>query len=225
MEMGLYTREHQHLHSVTTSISPKQFNVLKPLGYSLLGLGSIIYYLRYAAPRVADFYFEGVTSPYFHFAVVLLLAVLTLTAVGCSIHLKIIGGFERSDLESDVEREISQLKTLQEEATEFVKLIENQLPEHGARQTARFDEPLSVLKLILLALDRRITSVSELLKSGSMSELSDAAQVLRMKLHITESAQRSLIDVDPFPAITPENIERIIRNLMKEVQTSFRLAA
>ena len=201
------------------------FPNLKPIAYSVLGFSSIVYYLRFGAPLVTEYYFNGTVGQNFDLAVCGLLGILTLTAVGCSVHIRLLGGFEKNELEKEIKRELVKLTKTYNLANSLTKQVETEIYQQSVALTTRGGESLRKLKRVLVALDNRIRIVSNLSASGKMPDLCEAVGVLRKKLKSNESAQLNLIDVDPFQAIAADQIESVIFSLSKDLQEVKRKAA
>jgi hypothetical protein len=193
--------------------------------YSALGLGTIAYYIRFGAPIVTEYYLNGTAIPNLHLAIVALIAVLTVTAIGCSIHVRILGGFEKSEIEREVKKEIGRLRNIYSTANTLIAEVEAELFNSNAVLTPKASESLRHMKKILRALEKRIQSTASLAATKNLPELCRATEMLRKKIKPSESAATSLIDVDPFPAIFPDQIESVITNLSKELHGYKRLAA
>jgi hypothetical protein len=193
--------------------------------YSALGLGTIFYYIQFGAPLVTQYYFSGAAIPNLHLAIISLLVVLTLTAIGCSIHVRILGGFEKTDIQREIKKEIGRLRNIYATATTQISRIESEIFENHAELTPRGSEALRTLKKVATALDKRIQTTSALGRSDKLPELFRATEILRKKLKTSESATTSLIDIDPIPAILPSQIENLVLSLSREIQVSNRLAA
>jgi len=193
--------------------------------YFALGLGTIFYYVQFGAPLVTQYYFSGVAIPNLHLAIISLLIVLTLTAIGCSVHVRILGGFEKSDVQREIRKEVGRLRNIYATANTKIAQIESDIFERHAELSPRGIEALRTLKKVAHALDKRIQTASALGKSEKLPELFRATEILRKKLNTSESATISLIDVDPIPAIEPKQIEAVVNSLAGEIEVSNRLAA
>jgi len=198
---------------------------LRTFLYSALGLCTIFYYLQFGAPLVSQYYFNGAIIPNLHVAIISLLIVLTLTAIGCSIHVRVLGGFEKNDVQREIKREIGRLRTIYASVNTKIAETEKLIFDHQSQLSPRGNQAFRTLKKIASALEKRINSASVLAKTEKLPELFRATEILRKKLKTAESATTSLIDVDPIPAIEPRHIETVIKSLYEELEINSRLAA
>lgn len=205
--------ENKRIDGSTSSLLP-----IRALLYSALGILSVLYYIKFGATLVTQYYFNGIAIPNLHLAIIALLVVLTLTAIGCSIHVRILGGFERSDLEKEIGKEISRLSSIYSAVGSRVAEVESQIFDNHAILSQSGAEALRTLKKISRALDKRISLTSNLANSGSLPELFRAIDILRRKLNTSESATTSLIDIDPIPAIEVHKIEAVVKSLSAEIE-------
>lgn len=193
--------------------------------YSALGLGSIFYYTQFGSALITKYYLSGVPIPNLHLAIISLLAVLTLTAIGCSIHVSILGGFEKTDIKREIKKEIGKLRNIYSKAATEISKIEKDIAESGFELTSSGVKALRTLKSVTQALDKRIQTVSMLGKSDKLPDLFRATEILQKKLITSETDFASLIDTDPNPAVVPSQIENLVLSLSREIQVSNRLAA
>ncbi len=198
---------------------------LKTLAYVAIGISSIVYYTQIGSHLIGEYYFGRAASTYFHVAVLTLLSVLTLTAVGCSVHLRAIGGFRRGELLGELNNGLQELRAVSALGEGAIAEVESILPRHAAGLTADGAEAMRILRQILKAIDARRNAVEQLKSLGRTPELCEAVVILRKKLRAVESAQTALIDIDPFPAIPNEKLLKVVSELVSELKSGLRLAA
>ena len=197
----------------------------KTIFYTLVGVGAIIYYGQVGYSLIGEYYFGHTLPASFHNAVVALISTITLMAIGCSVHLQSIGGFEKGELKRELARGLDELKYCKESGERAIAEMEEILPKHAGGLTSRGEEALRILRQVLHSIDVRIENIERLSNAGRLAELCTAVDILRKKLRSCESPRDHLIDVDPFPAIPASLISETIDRLAGELRQGFRRAA
>lgn len=198
---------------------------LKTLLYVVLGIGSILYYTQVGGNMISQYYFGREASVYFHLAVLGFLSILSITAVGCSIHLRNIGGFERGELLREFSNSLEALKNTRMKGLNAIADVESRLPKHAPGLSTRAIEAMRILRQIIHSIDLRVERVESLARLNRMPELCQAVDLLRMKLRSCESASQNLIDIDPFPAIPAAQVSSVVDDLVSRIREGLRLAA
>jgi hypothetical protein len=197
----------------------------KTVLYALVGVGAIIYYGQVGCNLIGEYYFGHSLPASFHYAVIALISTLTMMAIGCSVHLQSIGGFEKGELKRELAKGLDELKYVKETGEKAINQLEELLPRHAGGLSSRAEEALRILRQILHSVDARIDSVERLKSVGKLAELCTAVDILRKKLRSSESPRDHLIDVDPFPAIPAHQITETVDRLVNELSRGFRKAA
>lgn len=197
----------------------------KTIFYTLVGVGTIVYYGQIGYSLIGEYYFGHTLPASFHYAVIALISTLTLMAIGCSVHLQAIGGFEKGELKRELDKGLDELRFAKATGELAIENLENLLPKHAGGLTSRAEEALRVLRQILHSIDARIETVERLSQAGKLGELCTAVDILRKKLRSCESARDHLIDTDPFQAIPATRIVEAVERLTGELSRGFRIAA
>jgi len=197
----------------------------KTISYGALGVASIAYYGQFGSLYVGQYYFGHSLPQFFHFSVIALLTVLTITAIGCSVHLQALGGFERNELQSELARGLNELKNLKDQGHAVIEEVEHTLPLHVQGLTSRGEYSLRVLKQILHSIEVRLNKVEKFAEDGSMPALCQGVDLIRKKIRTIDSAHDSIIDIDPLPAIPSHKLPEVLNSLSQDILSGLRKAA
>ena len=191
---------------------------------AILSIAVFCLYLKYNEAILTHLFGEKVT-PLVDMVMTVVLAVMTLFAVCCAIHMKFIGDHSNRSLVRDVRERSNQITLLVSTSNSHLKSFENDLIAHAGIMTPRAIDCISILKRILKALEQRVHNVDELVSTGDKIDLYDAYELLNKRLKVSTSALDSLIDSDPLPDLEPAEWAPAVGKLLDGISFELRRVA
>ncbi len=163
-------------------------------------------------------YFEQNLSSFHHMMVLMGGVFVCLAALGCGVHLMLLGGKSNGELRRNLKAQTEALTQLLRESDAGIRGMEADLGRCALKLGPRGLDCLAIGRRIVRALDRRVGEITELLASGDSINLIDADELSRKKLIIADNAMDSLIGSDPVPPLAPEEWVPSLKKIFAEIE-------
>ena len=164
-------------------------------------------------------------TPFYHTVILMSAILVSLAALGCSIHLLLLGGSSNGQIRKVLVSQNTQLLQMVRESNAQIATLEGDLGRCALKLSARGLDCLSIARRVVRSLEQRSEEIEDLLRSGSSVDLIDAEELSRKKLIISENAMDSLIGADPVPPLAPEEWMPSLKKLFSEIDSELKKAA
>lgn len=154
-----------------------------------------------------------------------ILGVIAVFALGCQLHMVIMGAKSPRKLAREVKLQMKELTDLTGATRERISEAEKKILSHHSASSPRCVDALSMVRRINIALERKIGDINHLLRTGGRLALLDAHTLLNHKLIMNDNAIDALMSSEPLPALETWEIGTTIDQLFEHITFEEREAA
>lgn len=181
-----------------------------------LGLLAVFFYTK------AYLHFGFEVSELIRCGAIVISAMLSLFAILCMIHMKVIGGLTNRELKNEVMARLKKMEKLVWEAKYSISAYEAVMVKRMNRMTRKGIDRFSILKRLVRALEDRADEVRMLIAIEDSVSLMEAYELAEKRLSLSDNCYSSLIDTDPIAPLAPYEWESALKNLQADVEEELR---
>ena len=188
--------------------------------WAILGILGIIYFTREGYKLLGP-----TVHPIVYWAILGVLTVLTIVAMGSSMHMRSLGWKSKRALRRELASTAKRMELTLVENHKRLSDLQSELSSRQTIMTKKGIDEFALAKKILNELEERYRELLSQLADGSTLVLIDAYEALNQDITLSGDCMSTLIDVEPIPPIPFGDVFHRLERTIADVEAELRRAA